>query len=638
MSRTLFAYLFRDLLKIFGLAAGALAGIMSFGGLLRPFQEHGLDGEQVVRVLAWLSPAMSTYSLPVAALFATTFVYGRLSSDNELTACRAAGMSYWSVLTPAAVLGTLIAGASLLLLCFVVPAATLRVERVIFSNLAGLVATQIDRTRQITLKTGGAPITLYARDADILPTGDDREQAVRLSDVLIVTYREEASGTSASAAGGPKVVTGKPGRVIDEVFTAAGATARFTLAPEGDPTADPLIRVSLEGGTKFPRATAGRSEQAVAAGVGASRFGPVPLESLIRENSKFMDIRRLHAMIERPQDGRLVAGALADFVRDDQRAAFLNGVTAEIARDGEARFDAGPGEAYALSYRPTVGADRRSRRSDAGRPPAVRRGVLSVGRGSDAPPPEVAGSDAETPRPVRLERYRDGRLVLAADAAGATLRAAPDNGRGRVAVTVDLFDVEVTAGAVGPADDPPPDDGGVANEALDVGDADPSAFSDDALASTARSAFEKRFAVAMTPDVAALADATLGQYLAEPDLESSRVRGLWRAYLKQTNAMVSEVHARLSFAASCLVLTLLGGALGMLTRSGNFLSAFAVSVAPAILGIMLIVTGQHVAENVPYFLSPDFQNPLTLGVTVIWTGNLLVLMLTGGLYWRLARS
>ena len=40
MSRTLFWYFFKDLLRIFLLASGALAGIMSFGGLLRPLTEH----------------------------------------------------------------------------------------------------------------------------------------------------------------------------------------------------------------------------------------------------------------------------------------------------------------------------------------------------------------------------------------------------------------------------------------------------------------------------------------------------------------------------------------------------------------------------------------------------------------------
>src|SRR3982750_2971056 len=105
MSSTLFLYIFKDLLRIFLLTSGALAGIMSFGGLLRPVTEHGLDASQAAKMLSYFMPAMTTYSLPVAALFATTVVYGRLAADNELLACGAAGLSYISVGMPALVLG-----------------------------------------------------------------------------------------------------------------------------------------------------------------------------------------------------------------------------------------------------------------------------------------------------------------------------------------------------------------------------------------------------------------------------------------------------------------------------------------------------------------------------------------------------
>src|SRR5438132_10242160 len=138
MSRTLFWYIFKDLLKIFFLTSGVLAGIMSFGGLLRPLTEHGLDASQVGRMLTYFQPAMWTYSLPIAALFATTMVYGRLSADNELTACRAAGISYLSVAMPAFVLGLIVASFSFVFLYFFVPVFALKVDTVIYSNLAQL--------------------------------------------------------------------------------------------------------------------------------------------------------------------------------------------------------------------------------------------------------------------------------------------------------------------------------------------------------------------------------------------------------------------------------------------------------------------------------------------------------------------
>src|SRR5438046_5281967 len=72
MSRTLFSYIFRDLLKIFLLTSGVLAGIMSFAGVLRPLTEHGLDAGQAAGMLEDLLPAVRTYSVPLAGLFAPT--------------------------------------------------------------------------------------------------------------------------------------------------------------------------------------------------------------------------------------------------------------------------------------------------------------------------------------------------------------------------------------------------------------------------------------------------------------------------------------------------------------------------------------------------------------------------------------
>src|SRR6476469_3988300 len=104
MSKTLFWYIFKDLLKIFFMASGALAGIMSFGGLLRPLTQQGLDAGQVGKMLSYFSFPMMAYSLPVAALFSATMVYGRLSADNEMTACRAGGIRHLGAAMPAFVL------------------------------------------------------------------------------------------------------------------------------------------------------------------------------------------------------------------------------------------------------------------------------------------------------------------------------------------------------------------------------------------------------------------------------------------------------------------------------------------------------------------------------------------------------
>ena len=122
MSKTLFWYVFRDLLPhlLHGLRRAGrhhelrrpAAPAHRARPRRRPGQQdahlfHAGDDDLFVPGRAPCSP--------------TTMVYGRLSADNELTACRAGGISFLSMTTPAMVLGLLVALISLLFLCFVVP-------------------------------------------------------------------------------------------------------------------------------------------------------------------------------------------------------------------------------------------------------------------------------------------------------------------------------------------------------------------------------------------------------------------------------------------------------------------------------------------------------------------------------------
>src|SRR5438477_11395975 len=247
MSRTLFWYIFWDLLKIFLLTSGVLAGIMSFGALLRPLTEHGLDAGQVGRMLTYFQPAMWTYSLPIAALFATTMVYGRLSADNEVVACRAAGVSHLSMAVPALVLGLTVALLSLLLLCFIVPVFMLKAEKVVFSNVAQIIANSIERSHQIKLfDTERDPVTVFAQSATVLPFDPSRpsEQVAVLAEPMIVTYEPQS----------PTERREEIPRVPKDFYLARQATAYIT---QGDASDDLTFTAIPEGGMKFPRRFAG---------------------------------------------------------------------------------------------------------------------------------------------------------------------------------------------------------------------------------------------------------------------------------------------------------------------------------------------------------------------------------------------
>ena len=108
-------YIFKELLKVFVLSTVALSVIMSLGSILRPIQEFGVGPAQVLDLLGYFLPITMTFVLPVAALFATSLVYGRFAADNEFDACKASGISPAMLVYPGLVLAIVVAIANLVL-------------------------------------------------------------------------------------------------------------------------------------------------------------------------------------------------------------------------------------------------------------------------------------------------------------------------------------------------------------------------------------------------------------------------------------------------------------------------------------------------------------------------------------------
>lgn len=565
MSRTLFWYIFKDLLRIFLLTSAALAGMMSFGGLLRPLTEQGLNVSQVSKILTYFMPAMTAYSLPIAALFATTITYGRLASDNELVACRAAGVSHLALTFPAFVFGSIIAGLSLLLLCFIVPVFMLKVERVIFSNVAQIVASTIERSHQLRLlDTGREPVTIFAQGATVLPPDPSRpnEQSVALMSPTIMTYEPLPRGPRSEIAP----------RIPRDFYTARQATAFITQDSQTD---ELTVTTELMDGIKFPR----KFEGGLAGGVQSTHFtGKFP--SQIRENTKFMTIMDLRRVLEDSGRSKRVRKTLAEFIVAEQIDVFLRDVLRQLAEPAsECWLDSVDRDQFIIRRGAAVGE--------------IDGRVLLV------------GSSAAGQRPIEVRQLRNGTPLRSLAAAQLRVTALPDQERKLLNVTIESYDVIVT----------------------------------DGDRQSPRERFYQQFAIAMPEQIAAIPGArTPADYLDKSrNILPEQQRKLARDRLLVTNSVISELHSRVSFAISCLILVMVGSALGMMLRSGNFLSAFAVSVVPALICISLIVTGQHTAENVPWDLS-QYKGNINTGIAMVWAGNVLVGAVAVALLGRLQRQ
>jgi lipopolysaccharide export LptBFGC system permease protein LptF len=145
MTLVLHRYVFRELLKVFVLAAIGLTLVLSLGGILRSVQEYGVGPRQVVDILIYFMPVMLTFVLPVAALFAGALVYGRLASDNELDASRASGICILTLVYPGFVLAILVAIVNLLLSFHVMPYFVHLAERAMKADAKQILFRNIQR-------------------------------------------------------------------------------------------------------------------------------------------------------------------------------------------------------------------------------------------------------------------------------------------------------------------------------------------------------------------------------------------------------------------------------------------------------------------------------------------------------------
>ena len=143
MVSILHRYIFREIFKIFALAAAALSIILSLGMILRPVQQLSVGPGQVLNLIGYMLPITLTFVLPMAALFAASLCYGRFAADNELDACRASGIGMFSLVYPGLALAIMVAMANLFLSFSVTPSFVQRAEtslkadaqKIIFRNI-----------------------------------------------------------------------------------------------------------------------------------------------------------------------------------------------------------------------------------------------------------------------------------------------------------------------------------------------------------------------------------------------------------------------------------------------------------------------------------------------------------------------
>lgn len=181
MIYTLYTYIFRELLRVFLLAMIALTLILSLGSILQPIQHYGAGPRQVLVFMFYFLPIILTFVLPIAALFSGALVYGRFTSDNELDACRASGISIINLVVPGLVLAIVVAISNLFLSFYIMPTFVHLAEKSIKADIKQMLFRGIERNGYFKIDI--PPDNKYLLYADYVDTQNDTLWGIVLTKV-----------------------------------------------------------------------------------------------------------------------------------------------------------------------------------------------------------------------------------------------------------------------------------------------------------------------------------------------------------------------------------------------------------------------------------------------------------------------
>ena len=110
-------YIFRELLEPFLFGLGAFTAILSASMILfelvRAIVLRGMPLIVALQVFIYRLPSIVVYIFPMAMLLAALLAFSRLSSESEIIAFRASGVSLYRLIIPVLFLGLLVSFANL---------------------------------------------------------------------------------------------------------------------------------------------------------------------------------------------------------------------------------------------------------------------------------------------------------------------------------------------------------------------------------------------------------------------------------------------------------------------------------------------------------------------------------------------
>ncbi len=101
-------YLLADLLKVFTLTLVSMTAFVFLVLIAKEAVDNGLGLVPILRMIPYMLPQAMQFAVPGTMLLATTSVYGRIASSNEIVAVKSLGISPMAMVWPTLILATVV--------------------------------------------------------------------------------------------------------------------------------------------------------------------------------------------------------------------------------------------------------------------------------------------------------------------------------------------------------------------------------------------------------------------------------------------------------------------------------------------------------------------------------------------------
>ena len=538
-------------MRVTGMALVAFTLLMTILAIVEPLRKQGMATSEVASLFFFTLPVMLSLTLPFAALFAATIVYGRFAQDREMLACNASGISKIVLLKPAIVLGVIVTLITLMLANFISPSMARKAEMTIVKNIRRIAYHKIKKEGSVEL---GKDILVHASRVD-----EDNNLLIG----VVAARKTEIEGPGGGRIPSMSVVT--------------ASSAYLTV--DRDEDGEHYISVML---TDQHGPVANRRDGAKIIHERLP-FEHIQIPKQSNDRPAFYEWSQLISTLKNPTQHGEIQTKLSKIVRKVRENRALN-IIADTINSGKPCTNLYRGDMqYALSaHEVTVSGNTAKLFSEKGNPDSR----------------------------VKLQILCDGTVLKEITADSGKVIARSDFLDQKSELKIPLFGNVVVS------------EGGVKSRPGSWDHAQGISLPKDPMLPVTQTLGERQelFTRIYSDPEAYTEDRKVLDKLQQ--LKESRVP-------KIIGEIIAEMHSRIAFGLSCMLLVTLGAALGVIFKGGQVISAFAITVVPASGIIIMILMGKQLIAN------PNASD--LLGFIAIWGGIIFMGVLNVAVFYRLSR-